>query len=49
LALEVLKVIEEVGKSVGDSSIEVKGATLLTLVELSRKVSDPGTLPTSDD
>ncbi len=49
LALEVLKVIEEVGKSVGDSSIEVKDATLLTLAELARKVSDPGTLPALDD
>jgi hypothetical protein len=45
LALEVLTVIEELGKSVGDSNIEVKDETLLTLAELSRKVSDPGTLP----
>jgi uncharacterized protein (DUF58 family) len=49
LALEVLAIIEEIGKSVGDSTIEVKDETLLTLAELCRKVSDPGTLPNSDD
>jgi uncharacterized protein (DUF58 family) len=48
LALETLTVIEELGKSVGDSNIEVKDETLLTLAELSRKVSDPGTLPNLD-
>lgn len=48
LSLDVLKVIEEVGKSVGDSRIEIKDATLLTLAQLARKVSDPGTLPALD-
>jgi len=48
LALEVLEVIEELGKSVGDSKIEVKDETLLTLAELSRRVAEPGTLPNSD-
>jgi hypothetical protein len=45
LALEVLEVIQELGKSVGDSSIEIKDATLKTLAELARRVSDPATLP----
>lgn len=44
LALEVFTVIEELGKSVGDSNIDIKDETLLALAEVSRKVSDPGTL-----
>jgi hypothetical protein len=49
LALEVLAVIDEIGRSVGDSSIEVTDETLSTLAELSRRVAEPGTLPNSDD
>lgn len=48
LALEVLEVIEELGKSVGDSNIEIKDETLRTLAKLSRRVAEPGTLPNSD-
>jgi hypothetical protein len=33
---------------VGDSNIEAKDETLLTLAELSRRASDPCTLPTSN-
>jgi hypothetical protein len=44
----VFTVIEELGKSVGDSNIEAKDETLLTLAELSRRASDPCTLPTSN-
>ena len=49
LALEVLAVIEELGKSVGDPNIEVKDETLRTLAELARRISDPRTLPAVDD
>jgi hypothetical protein len=48
LALEVLAVIEELGKSLKDSSIEIKDETLQALAELARKVSDPATLPNLD-
>lgn len=48
LALEVLAVIEELGRSVGDSTIEVRDETIRTLAELARRVADPGTLPNSD-
>lgn len=45
LALEVLEVIQELGKTVRDSTVEMKDETLLALAELARRVSDPGTLP----
>jgi hypothetical protein len=49
LVLNVLNVIEELGKSLGDSSIEIKDETLKELAELARRVSDPATLPNLDD
>jgi len=45
LALEVLTVIQELGKSVGDSTVQVKDETLQALADLVRRVSDLGTLP----
>jgi hypothetical protein len=48
LALEVLAVIQELGKSLNDSSIEIKDETLKALAELVRRVSDPATLPNLD-
>lgn len=49
MALAVLEVIQELGKSVGDSTIEVKDETLLALADLARRVSDHGTLPNLDE
>ena len=48
LALEVLEVVEEIGKSLSDSSVEIKDETLNALAELARRVSDPGTLSNPD-
>lgn len=48
LALEVLGVIEEIGKSLNESSMGIKDETLKALAELARKVSDPATLPNLD-
>jgi len=49
LALEVLEVIQVLGRSVGDSNIEVNDETLLALADLARRVSDHGILPNLDD
>lgn len=49
LALEVLEVIQELGRSLNDSTIEIQDETLRALAELVRRVSDPGTLPNLDD
>ena len=49
LALEVLKLIQELGKSVGDSTIEIKDETLKALAELVLKVAQVGTLPNLHD
>ena len=49
LALEVLVVIQELGRSVGDPTVEVKDETLSALAELARRVSDLGTLPNPDE
>jgi hypothetical protein len=48
LALEVLTVIEELGKSLSDSNVEIKDETLQALAELARRVADPATLPNLD-
>lgn len=48
LALEVLAVIDELGKSLRDSNVEVKDETLQALSELARRVSDPAALPSLD-
>lgn len=44
LALEVLEVIQEIGRSVGDPNIEVSDETLQCLADLARRASDHGTL-----
>jgi hypothetical protein len=49
LALEVLTITEQIGKSLGDSTVEIKDETLAALAELARRTSDPGTLPNLDD
>jgi hypothetical protein len=48
LVLEVLMVVEELGKSLSDSTIEIKDETLETLAVLARRVSDYGVLPNPD-
>lgn len=48
LALEVLKIAEELGQTVGDKKIEVKDETLSALADLVRKVADAATLPAPD-
>jgi hypothetical protein len=49
LALEVLVSTEELGKTVGDKSVEIKEETLKALADLSKRVAEPGTLPKLDD
>jgi hypothetical protein len=49
LALEVLVVVQELGKSVGDKQIEIKDETLAALADLVTKVADKGTLLNVDD
>lgn len=49
LALRVLAVVEELGKSLKDTSIEIKDETLKELAELVREVSGAATLPSLDD
>jgi len=49
LALEVLTITEQIGKSLGDSTVEIKDETLAALAELARRTSDPGTLPSVTD
>ncbi len=49
LALEVLKVVLELGKTVGDKQIEIKDETLSALANLVTRVADKGTLPNVDD
>jgi hypothetical protein len=49
LALEVLKVVQELGKTVRDKQIETKDETLAALANLVTRVADKGTLPNVDD
>lgn len=49
LALEVLAVIQELGKTVEHKQTEVKDETLLALAKLARRVGEAGTLPNLDD
>jgi hypothetical protein len=44
LALEVLTVVQELGKTAGDKQIEIKDETLAALADLVTKVADKGTL-----
>jgi transcriptional regulator of heat shock response len=48
LTLEVLILINELGDTVRDSSIEVRDETLQALAELARRVSERATLPRLD-
>ena len=49
MAIEVLKVTEELGKTVGDKQIEIKDETLAALANLVTRVADKGTLLNIDD
>jgi hypothetical protein len=49
LALEVLTVVLELGKTAGDKQIEIKSETLSALAKLVTRVADKGTLPNVDD
>lgn len=49
LALEVLEIIQEIGKTMGNFNIDITDETLQALAELALRVSDPGTLPTPDE
>jgi hypothetical protein len=49
LALEVLEIVQELGRSVEDKQIEVKDETLLALAKLAQKVADVARLPNLDD
>jgi hypothetical protein len=49
LALEVLTIVEELGKSVQDKHTEVKEETLTALDKLVPRVADAGRLPNLDD
>jgi hypothetical protein len=49
LALKVLKVIQELGQTVGDKNIEVKGETLDALADLVKPVAEKAILPNPED
>jgi hypothetical protein len=49
LALEVMTVVQELGKTVGDKQIEIKDETLAALADLVTRVADKGTLLKVDD
>ena len=49
LVLEVLTVVLELGKTVGDKQIEIKDGTLSALANFVTRVADKGTLPNVDD
>lgn len=49
LALEVLAVVEELGKTVGDKQTEITEKTLADLAGFVQRVADMGTLPSGDD
>jgi hypothetical protein len=48
LALEVLVVVQEIGKSLNDSTVEITDDMLKTLADLARRVSDHGALANPD-
>jgi hypothetical protein len=49
LALEIIPVVLELGKTAGDKQIEIKDETLAALADLVTKVADKGTLLNVDD
>lgn len=49
LALQVLKVIQELGETVRDKNVEVKDETLKALADLVKPVAEKATLPNSED
>lgn len=49
LVLEILQVVQEVGKSLGDSTFDIKDETLMALPELAQRASDHGTLAKAND
>lgn len=49
LAIEVLEVAKELGKTVGNKQIEIKDETLAALANLVTRVADKGTLINVDD
>jgi hypothetical protein len=49
LALQVLKVIQDLGETVGDQNIEVKDETLRALADLVKPVAEKAILPTPED
>jgi hypothetical protein len=48
LALEVLKIVQELGQTVRDNQTKVKDETLLALANLAKRVADAATLPNID-